>query len=67
MRQQFATFTPLLRFTLLDEARRTFQTERYCFRGSIDDWIDVGWPGLLEKLCKLYVRHLGQESFYELM
>ncbi|MBI2924073.1 MAG: hypothetical protein HYY24_00010 [Verrucomicrobia bacterium] len=66
-RIKHATYTPMMRFVLLDKTARTFQTERYCFRGSIDRWIDVGRPGGLAALCRLYVRHLGEESFYELM
>jgi hypothetical protein len=25
-------------FQLVDVSRRTFQTQRYCFLGSVDDW-----------------------------
>ena len=32
-----ARFTPVLRFILVDPARRTFRTERTCYLGSIDD------------------------------
>lgn len=60
-------YTATMRFVLDDDEKRAFQTQRYCFRGSIDDWIDVGRPGSLPKLVKEYVRHLGQESFYDLM
>jgi len=38
------TFSPMLRFILTDEENREFVAERYCFRGSIDDWIDIGGP-----------------------
>ncbi len=31
------TYSPVMRFTLDDETRRTFIVERYCFRGSIED------------------------------
>ncbi len=67
IKQQSATYTPMMRFRLLDKATRLFQTGRYCFRGSIDRWIEVGRSGALAALCTLYVRHLAEESFYELM
>ena len=63
---QFTTYSPMLRFMLIDEKRRHFVTQRYCFLGSIDDWIKIGKPGKLASLVKTYVRHLGQESYYEL-
>jgi len=36
-----ASFTPMMRFVLSDKEERTFYTERFCFRGSIDDWIYI--------------------------
>jgi hypothetical protein len=55
-----------LRFLLVDDASRLFQAQRYCYRGSIDDWIDIGSLGSLELLLKKYVRHLGEDSYYDL-
>ena len=62
------SFTPVMRFVLSDKEERRFYTERFCFRGSIDDWIYIGSSGgpLLTQLMQ-YIKHLGQESFYELM
>lgn len=37
-----ARFTPVLRFVLADAERRTVRAERWCYLGSIDDWIDIG-------------------------
>src|SRR5713101_6972544 len=54
-------YSPMLQFLLEDEQRRLFTAQRYCFRGSIDDWIDIGY-GPLTTLVKTYVQHLGQES-----
>jgi hypothetical protein len=59
-------YMPMMRFVLQDRKGNIFQTERYCFRGSIDDWIPVGSPGLLPSLTKKYLVHLGKDSFYEL-
>ena len=55
-----------MRFVLVDKAERLFAPERYCFRGSVDDWISIGPPAPLEKLAAKYLKHLGRESFFEL-
>jgi hypothetical protein len=59
-------YSPMLQFLLEDEQRRLFTAQRYCFRGSIDDWIDIGY-GPLTTLVKQYVKHLGKESYFDLM
>src|SRR5262249_34235297 len=59
-------YSPMMVFQLVDATRRTFQTQRYCFLGSVDDWIEIGKPGKLAALVKKYVRHLGQDSYVEL-
>jgi hypothetical protein len=59
-------YSPMLVFQLVDAQRRTFQTQRYCFLGSVDDWIEIGKPGKLSTLVKKYVKHLGQDSYVEL-
>ena len=58
-------YSPMLQFLLEDAQRRLFTAQRYCFRGSIDDWIDIG-HGPLPTLVKQYVKHLGKESYFEL-
>ncbi len=60
-------YLPIMRFILEDKERRIFRAERYCFKGSIDDWIFVGLPNKLNVLARKLVKHLGQESFYELL
>ena len=62
---QAVHYFPMMQFLLEDEQRRTFTAQRYCIIGSIDDWIDIG-HGQLTKLAKRYVKHLGQESYFEL-
>jgi hypothetical protein len=59
-------YSPMMVFQLVDATRRTFQTQRYCFLGSVDDWIEIGKPGKLATLVKKYVKHLGQDSYVEL-
>lgn len=63
---RFANYMAYLRFTLVDKKGRAFITERFCFRGSIDDWIHIGGPGSLASQVSKFAKHLGQESFYEL-
>ena len=59
------TYSPMLQFVLSDEKRRVFVAQRYCFRGAIDDWIDLG-HGPLATLVRRYVKHLGKESYFDL-
>ena len=59
-------YSDILKFILEDDKRRTFMTQRYCFLGSIDDWVYIGKPGTLPTLVKKYVKHIGKESYFEL-
>ena len=66
----FGRYMKLLQFILTDEDERTFRVQRWCFRGSIDDWIDLwssGGEGNLSDLVKKFCPHIGKESFFELM
>ena len=65
LRQQLH-YSPMLQFILMDEQRRSFWPQRYCFRGSIDDWIGIGLPDTLPNVVKMYVKHLGKASYFEL-
>ena len=63
-------YQKMLRFTLDDKKDRTFRVQRWCFKGSIDGWIDLwasGSVGELPVLVRTFCPHLGQDSFYELM
>lgn len=65
-------YSPEMRFTLMDDdsgstSKRSWCAERYCYRGSSDGWLPLGTPAPLEQLARTYVRHLGRESFYELI
>jgi len=64
---QSARFTPVLRFILADEAKRTFYVERWCYLGSIDDWVNIGAVGQLGRLVKQTVPKLGSDAFFGLM
>jgi predicted O-methyltransferase YrrM len=61
-----ASYMAMLRFTLIDRKTRVFVAERFCFRGSVDDWIPIAGPGTLAAHVRRFVKHLGRESFYEL-
>jgi len=56
----------MMQFVLVDKKTREFEVERWCFRGSVDDWIGLDSSTDLEALVKKYGCHLGKESFYEL-
>jgi hypothetical protein len=59
-------YSPMLVFQIMDAARRTFQTQRYCFLGSVDDWIKKELAPLVDETIQKYVKHLGQDSYVEL-
>jgi hypothetical protein len=65
--QGYLTYLPMMRFSLVDEKRRRFAVERWCFLGSIDDWFPLNGSGDLLTMVKKFASHLGEESFYELM
>jgi hypothetical protein len=62
-----ARFTPVLRFILEDVEERTFRTERWCYLGSIDDWIDVGPMGPVDRLARHWVPKLGTDALFEVV
>ena len=64
---QSARFTPVMRFTLSDEEKRTFHTERWCYLGSIDDWIYIGPSGPVHLLAQRFIPLLGTDALYEVL
>jgi hypothetical protein len=60
-------YQKVLRFTLIDEDRRRFAAERWCFLGSIDDWIHLSGNADLATLVERFGPHIGKESFFQLM
>jgi hypothetical protein len=56
----------VMRFVLKDKAARKFAPERFCFRGSVEDWISIGEPDQLGKLVSKFLKHLGRDSIYDL-
>jgi hypothetical protein len=61
-----ARFTPVLRFILADVEQRAFRVERWCYLGSIDDWIYIGGWGPIEQLAREIIPALGTDEFFEL-
>lgn len=64
--ERVLSYSPMLQFVLVDGEKRLFETRRYCFLGSIDDWITISGAEPLAKLVPAYVQHLGEDSYYEL-
>ena len=59
---------PCFRFSLCDDDKRLFEASRWCYRGSIDGWFPLcSGPKPLSQLAEDYCRHIGEESFFELM
>jgi len=66
-RIRHSQYMKMLRFELTNPDKREYRAERWCFRGSIDDWIDLPGCGSLAKVVEQYAKHLDRESFFELM
>lgn len=58
-------YTAVLRFTLKDKEGRRFTAERFCFRGSVDDWIYLSGPGPFRDIVKEYTGILGKDEFFQ--
>jgi hypothetical protein len=64
---RLATYQAVMRFVLVDRDKRLFSAERYCFRGSVDDWIPISMDDApLAALLNKFIKHLGKETFFEL-
>ena len=63
---RYTQFTPVMRFVLDDQETREYHAERWCYSGSIDDWIHVGHSGKIDKLAKRIIPKLGTDDFFEL-
>jgi hypothetical protein len=64
---QNAQFKSEMRFVLVDAEQRIFQAQRMCYRGSIDDFIDLhGEMGSIDELARRLVPTLGTDEFFEL-
>ena len=58
-------YTAMLRFCLDDNKKRTFTVERFCFRGSIDEWIYLAGPDNFRGIVEKYLKILGTDDFFD--
>ncbi len=65
-RDRYTQYTPVMRFILDDQETREYHAERWCYSGSIDDWIYAGHSGKIDKLAKKLIPKLGTDDFFEL-
>jgi hypothetical protein len=63
---KYKQYDTQLRFVLVDEDERRFEVERFCYLGSVDDWIYLDASTDLETLVREYTQHLGKKSLYDL-
>lgn len=63
--QSYSQFTPVMRFILNEAEKRDFRAERWCYRGSIDDWIFLT-TGKIDYLAQKLIPTLGTDAFFEL-
>ncbi len=59
-------FEPVMRFRVFDSEKRIFEVERMTYRGR-GGWMSLHEYSALKKLIRKYLKHLGKDSFYELM
>jgi len=63
---KMARFSPIMRFILVDPEERNFIAERWSYFGDVDDWIDAGESGRLDRLARRLIPKLGTDDFFEL-
>jgi hypothetical protein len=64
--EHYGRFKPMMRFILANAETRDFGVQRWCYRGSIDDWIDIGAFGPVDQLARRLVPTLVADQFFEL-
>ncbi len=57
-------YAPVMRFTL-DRESGKYQVARRCYRGE-EHWAALGF-GSIEKMANRYIKHIGEESFFDLV
>ena len=62
----YGQFTPILRFLLTNVEKRTFDAQRMCFLGSIDDWINIEYNKTIAEIAPALIPTLGTDEFFEL-
>lgn len=61
-----AQYRPIMRFLLSDADKHLFNAERFCFLGSIDDWINIEFDEPIQTLAARLIPTLGTDDFFEL-
>ena len=64
--EQLLDYSAVMQFELVDKQKRLFEVKRYCYLGSIDDWIVIGYSNTLAHQVEEFVGHIGKESYFEL-
>jgi hypothetical protein len=59
-------FDPVMQFHIEDQEKRFFDVERMTYRGR-GGWLSLHRHGTLLELINTYFKHLGKDSFYDLM
>ena len=59
-------FEPVMRFCIIDKEERLFDVERMTYRG-YGGWRSLHASGTLTELIQRYLKHLGKDSFFDLM
>ena len=68
LEERHAQYAPVLRFTLLDPLQRQVGVKRWCYRGSIDGWLELiqTRPGPVAELARELIPTLGTDQFFDL-
>ncbi|WP_163538665.1 hypothetical protein [Gracilibacillus sp. YIM 98692] len=65
---KYKTYDVQLCFTLVDKKTREFKVERKSYTGEKEDqWLFLEQSTDLQSIVEKYVKHLGKESFYQLV
>ena len=59
-------FEPVMRFCIIDKNKRLFDVERMTYRG-MGGWRSLSEFTTLPELIQKYLKHLGKDSFYDLV
>ncbi len=60
-------YVKTLRFELVNRDKREYRAERWRFRDLIDGWVAFGAGGPLAQVVEVHAKHLGRESFHDLI
>lgn len=63
--ERSSRFSLVMRFILADQEERAFRAQRWCYLGSVDDWIDIDY-GALKKLAARLIPILGTDKYFEI-